>query len=81
MTPRHGVRLAAGLLLAPMSYQRLTDDDVYGLFSDVGAATSLPVIVYDNPGTTHFAFSAPITAATPSAVRLSLSRVCEAGSR
>lgn len=48
---------AAGLLLAPVSYQALTDDDVYGLFRDVTDATDLPVILYDNPGTTHFAFS------------------------
>lgn len=48
---------AAGLLLAPMSYQPLTDDDVLGLFRTVDSATDLPVIVYDNPGTTHFTFS------------------------
>ncbi|MBF4994512.1 dihydrodipicolinate synthase family protein [Arthrobacter gandavensis] len=48
---------AAGILLAPVSYQRLTEDDVLGLFRDVTAATDLPVIVYDNPGTTHFTFS------------------------
>jgi 4-hydroxy-tetrahydrodipicolinate synthase len=47
---------AAGLLLAPVSYQSLTRDDVYGLYHDVTAATSLPLAVYDNPGTTHFAF-------------------------
>lgn len=48
---------ASGLLLAPMSYQPLTDDDVFGLFEDLAAAVSLPVIVYDNPGTTHFRFT------------------------
>jgi 4-hydroxy-tetrahydrodipicolinate synthase len=48
---------AAGLLLAPMSYQPLTDDDVLSLYEDLSAAVSLPVIVYDNPGTTHFRFS------------------------
>lgn len=48
---------ASGLLLAPMTYQPLTDDDVFGLFRAVTAQSSLPVIVYDNPGTTHFAFS------------------------
>ena len=48
---------AAGILLAPVSYQVLTDEDVYGLFRDVTDATDLPVIVYDNPGTTHFTFS------------------------
>lgn len=48
---------AAGILLAPVSYQALTDDDVFGLFSNVTGATDVPVIVYDNPGTTHFTFS------------------------
>lgn len=48
---------AAGLLLAPMTYQPLTPDDVFGLYQTVTAHTGLPVIVYDNPGTTHFAFS------------------------
>jgi 4-hydroxy-tetrahydrodipicolinate synthase len=48
---------AAGLLLAPMTYQPLTDDDVFELFRAVAGHTTLPVIVYDNPGTTRFAFS------------------------
>ena len=48
---------AAGVLLAPVSYQPLTDDDVFGLFAAVTARTGLPVIVYDNPGTTRFSFS------------------------
>ena len=48
---------ARGLLLAPVSYQPLTDDDVLGLFRAVTERTELPVIVYDNPGTTHFAFT------------------------
>lgn len=48
---------ANALLLAPVSYQVLTNDDVFGLFSDVNAAVSVPVIVYDNPTTTHFTFT------------------------
>lgn len=48
---------ASGLLVAPMSYQSLTDDEVYGLYEELAEATALPVIVYDNPGTTHFEFS------------------------
>lgn len=48
---------AAGLLLAPLTYQPLTDDDVFELFRAVTTRTSLPVVVYDNPGTTHFTFS------------------------
>lgn len=48
---------AAGILLAPMTYQPLTDEDVFELFRTVTTHTQLPVIVYDNPGTTHFTFS------------------------
>lgn len=50
-------RGADALLLAPVSYQPLTEDDVFGLFEDVTAASDLPVIVYDNPRTTGFAFT------------------------
>lgn len=46
-----------GVLLAPTSYQPLTPDDVFELFHTVTERTDLPVIVYDNPGTTHFAFT------------------------
>ncbi|WP_125612004.1 dihydrodipicolinate synthase family protein [Specibacter cremeus] len=48
---------ASGLLLAPMTYQPLTGDDVFELFRTVTAGSSLPVIVYDNPATTHFTFT------------------------
>lgn len=45
---------AQGLLLAPVSYQSLTEDEVFALFRTVTESTDLPVVVYDNPGTTHF---------------------------
>ena len=48
---------AAALLLAPVSYQPLRDEEVFDLFADVDRHVSVPVCVYDNPGTTHFAFS------------------------
>jgi 4-hydroxy-tetrahydrodipicolinate synthase len=48
---------AAGVLLAPMTYQPLTDDDVFELFRTVAGATALPIVVYDNPRTTRFAFT------------------------
>ncbi|WP_375261388.1 dihydrodipicolinate synthase family protein [Palleronia sp.] len=48
---------ADGLLLQPVSYQRLTEDEVFHLFADAAAATSLPLCIYDNPGTTGFRFS------------------------
>ncbi|PSJ47704.1 dihydrodipicolinate synthase family protein [Zobellella endophytica] len=48
---------AAGVLLAPVSYQKLSDDEVFGLYRDVTGTLSVPLCVYDNPGTTHFTFS------------------------
>ncbi|MFE2583916.1 dihydrodipicolinate synthase family protein [Streptomyces sp. NPDC059378] len=48
---------AAGVLLAPVSYQPLTDDDVFGLFEEVTANLSIPLVIYDNPRTTHFTFT------------------------
>lgn len=53
---------AEGVLLAPMTYQPLTDDDVVALFRTVTENTALPVIVYDNPGTTHFTFTGELYA-------------------
>lgn len=54
---------AAAVLLAPVSYQRLTDDEVFGLYEDISAAVSVPICVYDNPATTGFAFSDELHAA------------------
>ena len=48
---------AAGLIVAPVSYQRLGDDEVFELFRDVTAVATVPIVVYDNPGTTGFRFS------------------------
>lgn len=48
---------ASAVLLAPMTYQPLTDDDVLALFGTVTAHSSVPVVVYDNPATTHFTFT------------------------
>lgn len=48
---------ASGVLLAPMTYQQLTSDEVFGLYADVTAELSVPLVVYDNPGTTHFTFT------------------------
>ncbi|WP_404291176.1 dihydrodipicolinate synthase family protein [Glutamicibacter arilaitensis] len=55
----HSAELAGaqGLLLAPVSYQPLSDEEVFALFAAVCQASTLPVILYDNPGTTHFSFS------------------------
>ncbi|WP_017606247.1 dihydrodipicolinate synthase family protein [Nocardiopsis alkaliphila] len=48
---------ASAVLLAPMSYQPLTPDDVFGLYEDVTRELSVPLVVYDNPGTTRFTFT------------------------
>lgn len=48
---------ASGVLLAPVSYQKLTDDEVFDLYATVCQSLSVPLCVYDNPGTTHFEFS------------------------
>ncbi|MDJ0338996.1 dihydrodipicolinate synthase family protein [Cryobacterium sp. PH31-O1] len=48
---------AAAVLLAPVTYQPLTDDEVFGLYETVTAELSVPLVVYDNPGTTHVTFS------------------------
>ncbi|WP_181276027.1 dihydrodipicolinate synthase family protein [Brevibacterium oceani] len=53
---------AQGLLLAPVSYQPLTAEDVFELFRTVADSTDLPIVVYDNPGTTHFTFTTELYA-------------------
>lgn len=46
----------SAVLLAPMSYQPLSNDEVFGLFEDVTAQLSVPLVVYDNPTTTRVVF-------------------------
>ncbi|MBL1267966.1 MAG: dihydrodipicolinate synthase family protein [Halomonas sp.] len=48
---------ASGVLLAPVSYQKLTDNEVFDLYATVCQSLSVPLCVYDNPGTTHVEFS------------------------
>lgn len=48
---------ASGLLLAPVSYTPLTEDEVFQHFVAVAGATDLPLCIYNNPSTTHFTFS------------------------
>lgn len=47
----------SGLLMAPMSYQKLLPEEVFGLYEAVTQVISLPLCIYDNPGTTQFVFS------------------------
>ncbi len=53
---------ANGLLLAPVSYTPLTDQEVFEHFRAVAGATDLPLCIYNNPGTTHFTFSPTLIA-------------------
>lgn len=48
---------ASGVLLSVMTYQALSEDEAFGLFDTVTRDLSVPLIVYDNPGTTHFSFT------------------------
>ncbi|MQW87691.1 dihydrodipicolinate synthase family protein [Sinorhizobium saheli] len=49
---------AAAGLLAAVSYAPLTEDEVFEHFSTVARKSGLPIVIYDNPGTTHFRFTA-----------------------
>ena len=44
-------------LLAPVSYTPLTEDEVFAHFATVAGAGGLPLVIYDNPATTHFRFT------------------------
>ena len=48
---------ASAVLLAPMSYQKLPADEVFDHYEAVTRNLSVPLCVYDNPGTTHFEFT------------------------
>lgn len=47
----------SAVLLAPVSYHALTEDEVFGLYAAVTRELSVPLCVYDNPRATHFTFS------------------------
>jgi 4-hydroxy-tetrahydrodipicolinate synthase len=53
---------AAGLVLSPVSYVPLTDDEVLAQVRAVCEATDLPVCLYNNPGTTQFDYSLRVVA-------------------
>ncbi|MDI4239000.1 dihydrodipicolinate synthase family protein [Bradyrhizobium sp. Arg237L] len=43
---------ADGVLVVPISYWPLTDDELYGHFEGIANAVNIPVGIYNNPGTT-----------------------------
>ncbi|WP_407530516.1 dihydrodipicolinate synthase family protein [Methylobacterium oryzisoli] len=53
---------ADGVLLAPVSYTPLTDEEVFHHFAAVAAVTDLPLCIYNNPSTTHFTFGDDLVA-------------------
>jgi 4-hydroxy-tetrahydrodipicolinate synthase len=48
---------AAAGLLAPVSYTPLSEDEVFAHFAEVAGQGGLPLVIYDNFGTTHFRFT------------------------
>ena len=53
---------ADALLLAPVSYTPLTQDEGFQHFKAVAEATDLQLCIYNNPGTTRFSFSVELIA-------------------
>ena len=53
---------ASGLLLAPVSYTPLTEEEVFQHFLAVASTTDLPLCIYSNPGTTNFTFRPDLVA-------------------
>jgi 4-hydroxy-tetrahydrodipicolinate synthase len=47
-------------LLAPVSYTPLLDEEVFVHFQTVAGESGLPICIYNNPGVTHFSFSADL---------------------
>jgi len=48
---------ADAVLMAPVSYTPLTQEEAFQHYRAVTEAAGLPMCVYNNPGTTHFTFS------------------------
>ncbi|PWW04725.1 4-hydroxy-tetrahydrodipicolinate synthase [Paenibacillus cellulosilyticus] len=47
----------SAVLLAPVSYQPLTEREVFSLYETVARSLTVPLCIYDNPRVTHFNFS------------------------
>lgn len=48
---------ADGLLLAPVSYLSLLEEEAFQHYKTVAETSELPLCIYNNPSTTHFTFS------------------------
>ncbi len=53
---------ASGLLLAPVSYTPLSEEEVFQHFAEVASVSALPLCIYSNPATTKFTFSPDLVA-------------------
>jgi len=68
----------SAVMMAPVSYQRLKPDEVLALYEAVTRQLSVPLCIYDNPGTTGFSFTDDLLveiAAMPSVGSVKLSTV------
>ncbi len=55
---RHATASGAdALLVAPVSYTPLTEDEVFAHYAAIAEASDLPICIYNNPTTTHFTFT------------------------
>jgi 4-hydroxy-tetrahydrodipicolinate synthase len=60
---RHAEEVGAdGLLVVPITYWPLTDDEVYEHYRAIAAAVRLPITVYNNPWTTGVDIKPPLLA-------------------
>lgn len=53
---------ASGLIMAPVAYTSLREEEVFEHFLAVASATSLPLCIYSNPSTTNFTFGPDLVA-------------------
>ncbi len=42
-----------GIMVVPSYYGHLNQDELYGHYADIAKNVDLPIIVYNNPGTSH----------------------------
>jgi 4-hydroxy-tetrahydrodipicolinate synthase len=53
---------ADAVLIVPITYWPLTDDELFGHFEKIAAAVKIPVGIYNNPGTTGVDIKPPVIA-------------------
>lgn len=66
---------ASAVLLAPVSYQPLSDEEVFSLYESVSQTLSVPLCIYHNPRTTQFTFSPELLARIAGLPRVSAVKV------